>query len=52
MLYRDCRYSFGRTREIIDADHMRKAFEVDVHIGEVIVNGKAYDDLIPLEVIQ
>ena len=52
MLYRDCRYAFGRTREIVDAEHMLEAFEVNVHVGTVEVNGKLYDDLIPLSIVE
>jgi iron complex transport system ATP-binding protein len=41
-------YFYGNTREIINEENMRTAFGVNVFIGSIEVNGRRYDNMVPL----
>lgn len=41
-------YFYGDTRKIINEENMRAAFDVNVFIGSINVNGKRYDNMVPL----
>ena len=43
---------FGRTKQILTAEHMRAAFGVDIAIRSEPVNGREYAAVIPLELIE
>ena len=42
---------FGRTRQILTAEHMRAAFGVDIAIRQELAGGREYAAVIPLEII-
>ena len=44
-------YQFGRTGNILTAEHMRSLFGVDIAIWNEIINGRNYTAVIPLEII-
>lgn len=45
-------YQFGRTKQILNAEHMRSLFGVDIAIWNREVEGKQYSAVVPLEIIR
>nr|WP_245544151.1 ABC transporter ATP-binding protein [Peptoniphilus timonensis] len=45
----DKTYEFGRTREVLNRENLKKSFSIDVNISEIEVEGKKYDSIIPLD---
>jgi len=51
MLAKQGRYFYGRTGDIINIDNMRSAFDVNVLVNSVEIEGRQYDDIIPMSVV-
>ena len=51
ILNRDGHSCFGRAAEVITEENLRKAFEVDVRIKSVEVDGESYRSVLPISLI-